>query len=214
MIKVIFATLLLFFSVPTVSAKSQNIIEENSTWMNIINVNPYVERSNSELSFRSKLSYLGRKEIDIFDMKRELEGHSVLPIGHMYTINDNFGSVIKTNHRSGLTLTTNNPNRVIKNITDGIIIDKGYEKSLIGHYITVKHQTFIVTYGHLAHKSNLKIGSFVNQGDVLGVIGSSGTATSPMLYMESFVNGEVANPKLILDIITAQNKAINNKVRR
>jgi murein DD-endopeptidase MepM/ murein hydrolase activator NlpD len=50
-------------------------------------------------------------------------------------------------------------------------------------------------YAHLSgFKSNLKLGSKVKQGDVIGYVGNTGLATGPHLHYEFRIGGEHVNP--------------------
>jgi murein DD-endopeptidase MepM/ murein hydrolase activator NlpD len=65
-----------------------------------------------------------------------------------------------------------------------------------GRTIEIDHgDTYSTLYGHLSrYRSDLHAGSHVEQGDVIGYVGSSGLATGPHLHYEFRVNGEHRNP--------------------
>ncbi|MFP4155884.1 MAG: peptidoglycan DD-metalloendopeptidase family protein [Halothiobacillaceae bacterium] len=65
-----------------------------------------------------------------------------------------------------------------------------------GKVIYIEHDQRITTvYGHLSRFNNrLKKGSTVSQGDVIGYVGMTGTATGPHLHYEFRVNGEHKDP--------------------
>ncbi len=65
-----------------------------------------------------------------------------------------------------------------------------------GRYIKIKHNgTYSTAYGHLSRfHPNVKVGSYVNQGQVIGYVGSTGMSTGPHLHYEIIKNGVQVNP--------------------
>ena len=78
---------------------------------------------------------------------------------------------------------------------DGIITQLG-RKGAYGKYIRIRHSNgFQTAYGHMnGYKNNLKVGSKVKRGDVIGYIGQTGRATGPHLHYEVWKNGKTVNP--------------------
>ncbi|MDE7225720.1 MAG: M23 family metallopeptidase, partial [Ruminococcus sp.] len=63
-----------------------------------------------------------------------------------------------------------------------------------GNYVVISHDgTYSTLYGHLSYAS-VSVGQFVNQGDVIGAIGSTGHSTGAHLHFEVRVNGSAQNP--------------------
>ncbi|WP_432697511.1 OapA family protein [Marinobacterium sp. YM272] len=83
----------------------------------------------------------------------------------------------------------------IKAAGDGKIIWRG-TKGGYGRTIIVQHGGNITTlYAHMnGYKSGLSNGSRVKQGQVIGYVGMSGTATGPHLHYEFRLNGVHKNP--------------------
>lgn len=77
---------------------------------------------------------------------------------------------------------------------DGRIVFKGW-KGGYGRYIKIKHsKDFSTAYAHLSrYKSRLKKGKSVKQGDIIGYVGMSGTATGPHLHYEVLRHGRQVN---------------------
>lgn len=80
-----------------------------------------------------------------------------------------------------------------------------------GNTIILQHgKKFTTLYAHLSRFNNkLKNGSKVEQGDVIGYVGSSGLATGPHLHYEFRINGQHRNPLTVAlpkskDIINTQ----------
>ena len=65
-----------------------------------------------------------------------------------------------------------------------------------GRAITIRHGgTYSTLYGHLSRfHSGVRIGGLVEQGQVIGYVGSTGLATGPHLHYELLVNGAYQNP--------------------
>ena len=63
-----------------------------------------------------------------------------------------------------------------------------------GNYVVVSHGSGNTTlYAHMSSRS-VKVGQRVNQGDVLGITGSTGNSTGPHLHFEITENGNRVNP--------------------
>lgn len=83
----------------------------------------------------------------------------------------------------------------IKAAADGIVDFVG-KKGGYGNVIILKHANGISTlYGHLSRFSaNLRRGMRISQGDIIGFVGMTGTATGPHLHYEFLVNGVHRDP--------------------
>lgn len=65
--------------------------------------------------------------------------------------------------------------------------------SFYGNYVLINHGNLKTLYAHL-EKVNVDEGQIVNQGDVIGIMGSSGSSTSPHLHFEIRINNQQVNP--------------------
>jgi len=65
-----------------------------------------------------------------------------------------------------------------------------------GKCIVIRHNaTYSTVYAHLSrYNGNLRAGSIVEQGQIIGYVGATGLATGPHLHYEFRVNGEHRNP--------------------
>jgi murein DD-endopeptidase MepM/ murein hydrolase activator NlpD len=65
-----------------------------------------------------------------------------------------------------------------------------------GQCIVIRHGgAYSTLYAHLSRfNANLRVGSYVEQGQVIGYVGKTGLATGPHLHYEFQVNGEHRNP--------------------
>ncbi|MEM7445616.1 MAG: peptidoglycan DD-metalloendopeptidase family protein [Pseudomonadota bacterium] len=88
---------------------------------------------------------------------------------------------------------------------DGVIDFLG-TNSGYGRFIRIRHNGRISTaYAHMSrYGSGLSRGDRVQQGDVIGYVGSSGLSTGPHLHYEVIVNGTQVNP-LDIDLPTGRN---------
>ena len=63
-----------------------------------------------------------------------------------------------------------------------------------GNYVVISHDgTYSTLYGHLSYAS-VSVGDYVEQGQVIGAIGSTGFSTGAHLHFEVRVNGSPQNP--------------------
>jgi murein DD-endopeptidase MepM/ murein hydrolase activator NlpD len=82
---------------------------------------------------------------------------------------------------------------------DGIVETASYTGDY-GNLIVIKHGFGLVTrYGHLS-RYNVKPGSRVKRGDVIGFVGATGRATGAHVHYEILANGQLINP---LQLLTA-----------
>ena len=84
---------------------------------------------------------------------------------------------------------------------------KGY-----GNYVSIKHNTtYITAYGHMSkYGRGIKKGVRVNQGQIIGYVGSTGMSTGPHLHYEVIKNGKRINSQR-LKLPTG--KTLSNKAR-
>jgi murein DD-endopeptidase MepM/ murein hydrolase activator NlpD len=83
----------------------------------------------------------------------------------------------------------------IRSTGDGVIVHRGRNGGY-GNFVVVRHgNRYSTAYGHLARfKGGQAVGSRVEQGDVIGYVGSTGLSTGPHLHYEFRVNGVHKNP--------------------
>jgi murein DD-endopeptidase MepM/ murein hydrolase activator NlpD len=68
-----------------------------------------------------------------------------------------------------------------------------------GNALVVAHSSTVSTlYGHMSRFANhMRVGTHVQQGDVIGYVGMTGLATGPHLHYEYLVNGVHKNPQTV-----------------
>lgn len=88
----------------------------------------------------------------------------------------------------------------------GRVIYAGW-KSGYGNFVEIKHNnSYITGYGHLSRiRRGIRVGSSVEQGEVVGYVGSTGISTGPHLHYEVRQNHALINP---LRIKAEPNKAV------
>lgn len=75
----------------------------------------------------------------------------------------------------------------------GTVIVSQYSSSY-GNYVVISHGSGNTTlYGHMSSRK-VEVGQYVNQGDVIGITGSTGHSTGPHLHFEITENGVRVNP--------------------
>jgi murein DD-endopeptidase MepM/ murein hydrolase activator NlpD len=99
----------------------------------------------------------------------------------------------------------------IKSVAGGTIAHLG-RKGGYGNAIIIQHDTSYSTlYGHLSkYAAGLKTGSHVQQGQIIGYVGSTGLATGPHLHFEFRINGVHRNP---LTVALPNGKSITRAYR-
>ncbi len=86
-------------------------------------------------------------------------------------------------------------NTPIQAAADGVITQLG-RKGGYGKYIRIRHTDgYQTAYGHMnGYRQDLKVGSKVKRGEVIGYVGSTGRSTGPHLHFEVIKNGKTVNP--------------------
>jgi murein DD-endopeptidase MepM/ murein hydrolase activator NlpD len=83
----------------------------------------------------------------------------------------------------------------VKSVADGTVISAGWQGEL-GNCIRIQHQHEMVSiYGHLSKISpEVKPGSYVHMGQLIGNVGSTGLSTGPHLHFAMEKDGAWVNP--------------------
>ena len=84
----------------------------------------------------------------------------------------------------------------VRSIGAGTIVAKGYQASGGGNFLKVKHNNaYLTSYMHLSKfAAGISVGTRVDQGDVIGYVGSTGLSSGPHLDFRVFLNGTAINP--------------------
>jgi murein DD-endopeptidase MepM/ murein hydrolase activator NlpD len=86
----------------------------------------------------------------------------------------------------------------------GIVESSGWNGNY-GKYVRIRHNsTYKTAYAHMSRiASRAIVGRYVEQGDVIGFVGSTGRSTGPHLHYEILVNNQQLNP-LTVQLPTAE----------
>ena len=84
-------------------------------------------------------------------------------------------------------------------IADGTVIEARDDYYGFGNHVIIEHQinghTITTLYAHMQHgSSTLVVGQAVKVGDLIGLVGQTGTATGPHLHLEITVDGVKVDP--------------------
>ena len=84
----------------------------------------------------------------------------------------------------------------VKSIGSGKVVAKGYEAGGGGNYLKIQHNSVYTTsYMHLrGFAKDIQVGKQVQQGEVIGYVGSTGLSTGPHLDFRVFKNGTPIDP--------------------
>ena len=76
----------------------------------------------------------------------------------------------------------------------GTVVRVKWNTTGYGYHLMIDHGGGIQTL--YAHCSNMyvKVGQYVNQGDIIAAVGSTGRSTGPHLHFEIRINGQYVNP--------------------
>jgi murein DD-endopeptidase MepM/ murein hydrolase activator NlpD len=84
----------------------------------------------------------------------------------------------------------------VMSIGDGTVITRAYQAGGGGNYLRIRHNSIYTTvYMHLrGFAKGIAQGSRVQQGQVIGYVGSTGLATGPHLDFRVYENGSPVDP--------------------
>jgi murein DD-endopeptidase MepM/ murein hydrolase activator NlpD len=89
----------------------------------------------------------------------------------------------------------------VRSLADGVVTDVKYDE-VNGNHIIVNHgQGYVSMYLHLKDKGTLvNVGDQVQNGQVIGLVGSTGSSTGPHLHLIIQVNGKKIDPTSVKDL--------------
>lgn len=92
----------------------------------------------------------------------------------------------------------------------GVVVERRYRKGN-GNYVKIRHANGYHTfYMHLSRFANIKVGSRVSQGQIIGYVGATGYATGPHLDYRIERYGRFINP---LNFKAPAEKMAQNKIK-
>jgi hypothetical protein len=116
-------------------------------------------------------------------------------------VTSKFGEVRLTHIHQGIDI-ANVTGTPIKATANGTVIAVGTsgnfgKRIMIYHGMDEEGNTYVTVYAHLS-EFKVRIGKKVSQGDLIGLMGSTGYSTGTHLHYEVIVNGAKVNPKYFL----------------
>ncbi|MDP2219021.1 MAG: M23 family metallopeptidase [Hydrogenophaga sp.] len=95
----------------------------------------------------------------------------------------------------------------IRTVADGVVSFAG-RRGGYGNYVVIQHLDKAATaYAHLG-RIDVRLGQRVQQGQTIGTVGSTGTATGPNLHFEYLVEGVQTNPSRIASTSSVSTGAV------
>ena len=91
----------------------------------------------------------------------------------------------------------NKLNTEIVSATDGVITKTEKMNKYYGNNIEIEKDGVIFKYAHL-NKINVKKGDSIKQGEVIGLMGSTGMSTGSHLHFEIKINNRTIDPEKII----------------
>ncbi len=84
----------------------------------------------------------------------------------------------------------------VYSVGDGVVTARAWDNKGGGNYIKIKHNsTYTTEYMHLkGFAKGISVGTHVSQGQLIGYVGMTGTATGPHLDYRVFKNGTAIDP--------------------
>ena len=162
--------------------------------------------SAEEASVQARIKELNRKMQEEEAARRAALGQSAPtsnPGGSIWPVNSHYitstvggraspGGIGSTNHK-GTDIGRVNYNSSIYAAKAGTVIISEYSSSY-GNYVVISHGPGNTTlYAHMSSRK-VSVGQKVNQGDVIGITGSTGNSTGPHLHFEVKENDTIINP--------------------
>jgi murein DD-endopeptidase MepM/ murein hydrolase activator NlpD len=100
----------------------------------------------------------------------------------------------------GIDLSTYRAGDPIVATADGQVVTIDFEAEGFGNYVIIKHKHgYYTRYAHL-QKAAVRIGQRVQQGEVIGFIGSTGLSTGPHVHYEVHIGSDVVDPYKYINI--------------
>ena len=88
-------------------------------------------------------------------------------------------------------------NTEIKSATGGTVVSAQQMDKYYGNNIEIENNGVIFKYAHL-NQINVNEGDVIKQGDIIGLMGSTGMSTGSHLHFEIKINGRSVDPELFL----------------
>ena len=153
---------------------------------------PVVVATTTKKNTNSTYS-VGRKATSMSYQNMPINISFIRPISGKIT--SRFGSIsrVRTSAHKGLDIGAPTGTKIAA-AASGTVTCSSYQGSL-GNLIVISHGNGIETYYGHCSKLYAKVGQYVNQGEIIAAVGSTGNSTGPHLHLEIKVNGVSYNPQ-------------------
>lgn len=130
---------------------------------------------------------------DVGSLASILKTEAIMPLDKEHlTISSHFGKrtdpfTSQGAYHAGTDFSANNIEGAnVYAVMSGIVVESvaSLEKTGLGNHIIIDHNGYQSIYGHLKDAPLFKKGDSVKQGDVIGLVGSTGRSTGPHLHLE------------------------------
>ncbi|HFM6089856.1 TPA: glucosaminidase domain-containing protein [Enterococcus faecium] len=155
-------------------------------------------RYATDTSYDKKLNGL-IETYDLIKYDKEVAGPQLSKEGYMvplknYSISSSFGWRGEEFHR-GLDMAANQGEPIYASKA-GTVIEASYH-TLSGNYVTIEHEDGSVAFYAHQQEYCVNVGQTVEQGQIIGYVGSTGNSTGPHLHLELALDGSLTKDKLI-----------------
>ncbi len=169
----------------------------NVAYEDLLDVN---DLDSSELTVGQTLFIPGAK-MDKQSLQKAMGERFTYPISATWRLSSGFGArkdpITGVNsYHTGIDMACPTGTRINAALS-GTVAFVGWS-NVFGNYVIVKHiDGYQTLYGHMS-KITTKKGAFVNQGEKIGEVGSTGYSTGPHLHFTVYKNGKLVNPMTVL----------------
>ena len=201
-----------YLRIPSLNGILYEVSKEGETLEDIVKSENKLKNVNLEIRSLAKINNVGVNEAlsvghTLFlcgdkltnDQRAEISGTSFKkPLKSSYYISSPFGwrvnpfDASKRSYHNGLDMAcpTGTP---IYSTAAGTVVTAGYT-SVYGNYVIIKHTSgYKSLYGHMS-QINVKYGQYVDQGTIIGKVGSTGQSTGPHLHFTIYKNDKAISP--------------------
>lgn len=153
------------------------------------------------------------EEVDVTKALLDFNQTAILPVDQEhYQISSQFGErdnpfakpgeVAKKEFHSGIDFSTTSIfGKNIYSVSPGEIVAVEDDKVGYGKYVIVQHNGYRTLYGHLSEYGKYAVGDKVQEGSVIGKVGSTGRSTGPHLHFEVRIGTVTVDPALFLSVL-------------
>lgn len=113
-----------------------------------------------------------------------------------FGVRDSDNPIVSSYH-TGTDIAANEGTAIIAALSGEVI--KATTDVAYGKHIIIQTDNVKTLYAHCS-KLNVKVGQKINQGEIIGYVGSTGFATGPHLHFEIIYNDRFVNPQDVLNL--------------